>query len=1476
MAPELPTDSALDAAEPTPIAQLAPDLSDPESRVIDGVVTITWPYSIVTKSVAFIVAEPDFRLRNAKGQVRVEFHGAAGQRLSKSGIGGGDEVRICLAGAKWEAHQAQTRMAGTMLEWQIKFETTLRLRVRRADSQEVEFISLDSASSEEVIPDVTELPELSSPVEVSNIFSPDYETATPLPKSPVHSLHAKRPAPTNLDANEYASPAYLKRARVSYGALFEDGLDIFDEKPSKKKKKKRQSLFSMGGAGWRYSSRSPSPVPDESPEPESDGVESSEEDQQQEQQRQSKDASLVPSPQIPMVDEGCQTQDLDFSPSMAVQVSAETRTAGPLHLSSPTPAGEPATSLQSIDAIVGEPSAPENALHADHGIGFQFGALPPNPFNTARSLFGQASNAPVADSIFSVNPPATSHAEPETINAPVDSSFHFEPSTGHFGSNHHALPNPFQPVNHSGLPTADSHWQSLPMAENHDHSYSGHIHQPVEISDSPTLEKTSPSIAAPFHSQGWQPQGPRLAQRETEEQNQFADEDGEGESEPDETLQSTKHHLSSGGQEEPNRIHEDSEDDEAVSNEEREPTDQYESVSEHPSAADSEDDEADEDEHEPTDYELRERERLRRLREGYYDEDDEEEGYDDEEEEEEEEYDEEPRFEDDSDQESGGEYESEEEPPQRPPQRVQPQSEPVFISLLSDSEDDAPAPAPAAPPPAPAPAPISTQQKSPSVEGEESDDASGDERKSERAEADQYDMEEESEEDDVEQYEEAADEAAGDQISDENSDVQVDHVDQKHEDEDDEMPSAAESEEAESEPEDLPHVVPDRMEVDEPEEVEPEEVNETEEADEPKEADKLTEELSKAPDHTPEDVVEDADEVMSQAEMADFVEMADEEPAPEVPEQDAALPADYEVPLTRSQDADVEKPTDQQAKGPEASDEKLAAETIAEDVGESDYQPPTTRSHDAPAVTEPEDEVAASKPPESQGEEAPVQLNQDQEMTDYEPPTTRSHDVPGEPEKEQTEDRPDSRSEEPAVAESVETEPETEEQPQSQTKQTEVRDTVEESFTQTQTQREVNDDVDEDDIAAQEQLMGDFLQTQTSSQRTQTTKSHQRKRSDTVPEPPRTRSQSKIEEQEAAEPEFTITASSLRSHRKSRSISTAAGDRPRDPSLALAKHKDEQESAMEPKSTEEPPSRPIRVTRSKADHADPSLALAKAPEDSSQASSSSRPALRVTRSMADIAEAGIKEGIADEEELQEEQHLLRSTQRTATPETVATPTPSTPTLRRRPAATPDSPAEVLKSPSVAESAADTENTSAHALKLQLQKDLRKTLPDNLPLKSLRNSLNKTADIMAIATTTPSPPYRPKNGPRDYMLEVLVTDPSAAPVGVYVAHIFRPHAASLPTVQAGDVVLLRAVNVVSVKDRGFGVRVGDASAWAVFEKADEEMLPQIKGPPVEVSDAEVQYAEGLRKWWSLLDGKALEKIERASLKLTAAGKEDKVK
>ena len=207
---------------------------------------------------------------------------------------------------------------------------------------------------------------------------------------------------------------------------------------------------------------------------------------------------------------------------------------------------------------------------------------------------------------------------------------------------------------------------------------------------------------------------------------------------------------------------------------------------------------------------------------------------------------------------------------------------------------------------------------------------------------------------------------------------------------------------------------------------------------------------------------------------------------------------------------------------------------------------------------------------------------------------------------------------------------------------------------------------------------------------------------------------------------------------------------------------------------------------------------------------------------------------------------------------------------------PDASFASLKSPSIAGSFAtvpeDVEE-DVKTLKLRLVKTLRVDLPDFLSLKSLRGNINKMTDVLAVVTQTPPQPHRPKHGPRDFMLTLSLTDPSTAPTQVRVAHIFRPHLTSLPEVESGDVILLRRFKVVSMKGRDFGIRSEDSSSWAVSKPNDGQILSQVKGPPIEITPEEIEYAKGLRHWWSLQDDSAMNKIETASRKVTEAGKEN---
>ncbi len=122
--------SALLASQPTtPIAQLNPDLPDQASRVVRGEITITWPYNSVTKTLAFLLAEPDVRLRRAKGQIRIVLSGSSARVASEHGLGAGDELRFSLAGAEWAKDVSPGRIPGARVDWQLQFNNRLILQV---------------------------------------------------------------------------------------------------------------------------------------------------------------------------------------------------------------------------------------------------------------------------------------------------------------------------------------------------------------------------------------------------------------------------------------------------------------------------------------------------------------------------------------------------------------------------------------------------------------------------------------------------------------------------------------------------------------------------------------------------------------------------------------------------------------------------------------------------------------------------------------------------------------------------------------------------------------------------------------------------------------------------------------------------------------------------------------------------------------------------------------------------------------------------------------------------------------------------------------------------------------------------------------------------------------------------------------------------------------------------------------------------
>lgn len=230
----------------TPIAELSENLEAPATRSIRAIVTLTWPFSSATGSVAFLLAEPDFRLRRSKGQVRVQFSGSSARHIAKAGIASGDEVTICLDGVEWIHDEAELSTPGRGIEYELKFTERLLLKFRQEDSAEIKLIDIDHPTPE--------------PEATVRIPSPD---RAPSPSPTTTSIYSR---PGAINGNEWSSPAFIKRARTSYGSLFDNDYDPFAEEDGsiRGKGRKRTRLSST----WRYESRSPTPEAEEEEEEE--------------------------------------------------------------------------------------------------------------------------------------------------------------------------------------------------------------------------------------------------------------------------------------------------------------------------------------------------------------------------------------------------------------------------------------------------------------------------------------------------------------------------------------------------------------------------------------------------------------------------------------------------------------------------------------------------------------------------------------------------------------------------------------------------------------------------------------------------------------------------------------------------------------------------------------------------------------------------------------------------------------------------------------------------------------------------------------------------------------------------------------------------------------------------------------------------------------------------------------------------------
>ncbi|KAI9822620.1 MAG: hypothetical protein M1827_000339 [Pycnora praestabilis] len=226
-----------------PIAQLSPQLDSLSSRLVKTIVTVIWPYSSSTHSLALLLAEPDFRLRRQKGQVRVQFSGASAKALARSGIASGDEVILSLQGARLSKDQSILKTPGKGVGWELKFEERVLLQIYRDNEQ---FAQLD-------VNHPTPSPE------------PHVQSPTP-PRSPTPPPIADTLAQLsfNLPANEWSLPAFLKRTRTSSSSLYQPTYDPFAEEDGfVVGKGRKRTKFGRQSGDWKFEAQTPSPEKEE-------------------------------------------------------------------------------------------------------------------------------------------------------------------------------------------------------------------------------------------------------------------------------------------------------------------------------------------------------------------------------------------------------------------------------------------------------------------------------------------------------------------------------------------------------------------------------------------------------------------------------------------------------------------------------------------------------------------------------------------------------------------------------------------------------------------------------------------------------------------------------------------------------------------------------------------------------------------------------------------------------------------------------------------------------------------------------------------------------------------------------------------------------------------------------------------------------------------------------------------------------------
>ncbi|KAL8772795.1 MAG: hypothetical protein Q9209_002140 [Squamulea sp. 1 TL-2023] len=220
------------------IAQLDPSISA-TGKAVEGIVTLIWPYSISSQTFSILLADPDFRLRRQRGQVRIQFRGSSAKAVAKHGVQSGDHVWLSLVNAQWERDETTSGTPGRGIEWELRFEERVILKIQREDHESIDI-------------DIDHPPQ-----------SPERQKGSPPPNE--SSLQLQTPptpisfpaVPSRLEA--WSTPAFSKRDRLTGNSYFGSDYNPFDEDEFQDNNRRKKTKFGRASNQWKFTEQSSSP-----------------------------------------------------------------------------------------------------------------------------------------------------------------------------------------------------------------------------------------------------------------------------------------------------------------------------------------------------------------------------------------------------------------------------------------------------------------------------------------------------------------------------------------------------------------------------------------------------------------------------------------------------------------------------------------------------------------------------------------------------------------------------------------------------------------------------------------------------------------------------------------------------------------------------------------------------------------------------------------------------------------------------------------------------------------------------------------------------------------------------------------------------------------------------------------------------------------------------------------------------------------